>query len=134
MQVSTPDGRTVVVRRRMLPWRPRRRLRYQPGDASDVDLGDDGLVVVVAGIVLLVLVVPLLAIVGVLLAELLLLVLVLPLFWLAKVLLRRPWIVEVVEQHRVLRAESVRGWRASGDLARALADEIARGHLPLKSV
>ncbi|MDQ1106174.1 hypothetical protein [Nocardioides zeae] len=134
MQVSTPDGRTVVVRRRMLPWRPRRRLGYEPGDASDGDLGGDSLVGIVVGILFVVVVIPLLAIVGALLVELLLLVLVLPLFWLVKVLLRRPWTVEVVEQHRVLRAESVRGWRASGTLVTTLAQEIASGRLPLKPV
>ncbi len=131
MQVTTPDGRTVDVRRRLLPWRPRRRVGYDVADTSD-DVGGDDLVGLVVGLVLVVVVLPLLAILGALLVELLLLVLVLPLSWLVKVLLHRPWTVEVVEQHRVLRAERVRGWRASGGLVRELADELDRGELPLK--
>ncbi|GAB3076793.1 hypothetical protein [Nocardioides zeae] len=69
MQVSTPDGRTVDVRRRLLPWQPRRRLGYEPGDASDGDLGGDSLVGIVVGI-LFVVVIPLLVVVGALLVEL----------------------------------------------------------------
>lgn len=132
VQILTPDGRRVVVRRRLLPWRPRRRVGYEPGDGSSA-LGADDLLGLVLLLVFFVVVLPVLFVVGVVLVELVLLALVLPLVWLAKIVLRRPWVVEVVEDHRVLRAERVRGWRASGALVTELAAQIASGHLPLKA-
>lgn len=131
MQITTPDGREVVVRRRLLPWRPRQRVGYEPGDASGA-FGADDLVGIVLLLVFFVVVLPLLFVVGFVLVELVLLALVLPVVWVVKVALRRPWVVEVVEDRHVLRAERVRGWRASGALVTTLADELASGHLPLK--
>jgi len=129
--VTDPLGRELTVRRRLLPWRPRRRVGYEPDDSAGLDLGD-GLAGLVVGLVLCLVVLPLVLVVGALLLELLLLVVLLPLLLLVRVLARRPWVVEVVHQHRAAYVERVVGWRASGARVAALADDVASGDLPVK--
>jgi len=131
VQVTDPLGRELTVRRRLLPWRPRRRVGYEPDDGAGLDLGDD-LAGLVVGLALCLVVLPLVLVVGALLLELLLLVLLLPLLVVVRVLARRPWTVEVVHQHRTAYVERVVGWRASGARVAALATDVASGHLPVK--
>ena len=81
------DGRTIDVRRRWLPWKPRLR-NVEGGDVWLIDGADD----VVGFVVLLVLS----FVVSVLLAFLV-----------------RPWTVEARHEGTLVGVEKVRGWRAS---------------------
>ncbi|MFW6773274.1 hypothetical protein ACOACO_03245 [Nocardioides sp. CPCC 205120] len=128
MDVVDPRGRQVRVRRRLLPWRPRRRVGYEPAQPDWI--GDD-LAGLVLGVVVGLVVLPLLLLTGVLVLEVALFLLVLPLYWLTRVVLRRPWTVDVLVERRAVHSEAVRGWRASGDLVASLAERVRHGDLVL---
>ena len=109
--VQAPDGREWRVSRRMLLWRPRRRIGF------DLDA---------VGILLGVIAVPLLALEWVL-------ALVLTGGTAAvKLLLRRPWRVDAVLEGPTTRrlAWNVAGWGAAGRLAEEVRAEIAAGQDP----
>jgi len=108
------DGRTIDVRRRWLPWKPRMR------DVDGVDVWlTDGADDVVGFVVLLVLS----FVVSVLLAflmpplflfgEVLVVAAAVPVAALLRVLLVRPWTIEARYEGTLVGVEKVRGWRTS---------------------
>ncbi len=125
MRVRDLQGRRWSVRRRWLPWR--RRLRDVGGpDVPDVGGVDDPISAVLV-VVLLVIALPFVVALVVLLAEVLLLLLLLPLFVLLRVVLRRPWVIEVIDPSGSYTAEPMVGWRASRRRIDELADEVRSG-------
>ena len=125
MRVLTDDGRELRIGRRWLPWRPRARDFDGTGDFFG-GLGSDDLVGFALSIVLavvLALLAPLLLVVLVLSGEWLVVLALIPLAALLRVLLDRPWVVEVRERGVLLHLEKVRGWRASGERIRELAND-----------
>ncbi len=131
MKVTDPTGDTWRVRRRWLPWRPRRR-DVEGGDpgAFGASSPDElvGLILVVVILVLLILA-PWILAGAFLVVEVLVVVLLLPLFLLLRVSRLARWPV-VVRQGRTLAwEESVRGWEASDHRIREIAEAIARGEV-----
>lgn len=110
-EVQAPDGRRWRVSRRMLLWRPRRRMRFDI-DAVSLLLGAIAL--------------PLLALEWVLTALLSVVAGGL------RTALRRPWRVEAVSAGATERrlTWNVVGWRAAGGLAEQVRTEIAAGQDP----
>jgi hypothetical protein len=155
-QVVTPDGQTWVVRRRWDPKKRRHgpRLRRQRSwfstnerrttrtDEDDkrlrgLDVADgcfdlDGLVVVIlvaaAVILLWFVIIPVLVLLG----ELVLLLAVVVGAIVGRVLFRRPWVIEAAGPMDEVHHWEVVGWRASGDHARLVAQQLRDG-LPLPS-
>ena len=126
MKTTTPAGETFRVRRRVLPWR--RRLRKVPDwdfggfGIPDVDhLGVLGAILLVIGILIAL---PIIILALLVVGEVFLLLLLLPLFVLARVAFKQPWVVEVTHYRTLVHAESVVGWGAAGERARALAEEL----------
>ena len=132
MRLTDPAGVTWRVRRRWLPWRPRRR-RIDPDDAPLELAGSaDDLVIAVVVLVVL-LVVALLApwvLMGAFLAvEVLAVVLLLPLFVLLRGLRIARWPVAVRRGRGLVWEESVRGWRGSRERMHVIATAIAGGRV-----
>jgi hypothetical protein len=122
MKVVDQTGETWVVRRRWLPWRPRRR-RFDTSAVADVATGfvDDVewfVIVLVAVLVVL----PVVLLLTVFVAELLLVLLLLPVFVIASALVRRRWPIEVARGRMIVHTESVKGWSASRERMMELAD------------
>jgi hypothetical protein len=115
VKAAARDGRTIDVRRRWLPWKPRLREADAGVDASGFDLGVDDLagVAVVLVVFLLVLIFPVVVAVALLAGEVLVLLLLIPLFLLARVVPVLPWTVEARHEGTLVGVEKVRGWRAS---------------------
>ncbi len=126
MRVRAPDRRRWWVGRRWLPWRP--RLRAAPGgiDFSAAFDGDDVFVLVLV----LLFALPILLFLTLFAVEWLLVLGCLPLLFLVRLVLRVPWPVVARSRDdagaRIRCATEVRGWRASRDLIRVVADEIRR--------
>lgn len=135
MRVTTLDGRTVQVRRRLLPWKPRLR-DVEPGDPGFVDLTDGaddplGLVLaIVLGLVVSVLLALLLPF-AVLASEFLLVIaLLVPLLVLARIFWMLPWVIEAADGDTLLGVDKVRGWQASSERIRDIAAAYERGQDP----
>lgn len=129
MKVMDPQGRTVRVHRRWLPWR--RRVRDIEGlDAGGLDgSGDDpiSLALALLGVLLLI---PFVLGLVLLVGELFLLVLLLPAVVLVRVLFRRPWTVEATSRGHVLWSEQVIGWNESEARILDIAAVYERGEGP----
>lgn len=134
--MQAPDGARWRVGRRWLPWKPRlRKPEDLPVDGALEVFGFlDELPVVVAviGAVVVVAFVLFVAIPLLLaLAELVLLALLLGLGAFVRVVLRRPWIVDAVRVDRTERLSwKVVGWRRSGEVAAAVAQQLSTGQQP----
>ena len=112
MKATARDGRTIDVRRRWLPWKPRLRDVERGGDVGGFDLGgDDDLagVAVVLVIFLLLLFFPVVLATALLAGEVLVLLLLLPLFLVARVVPVLPWTVEARHEGALVGVEKVRG-------------------------
>lgn len=122
MKVTDRSGQKWLVGRRILPWR--RRLPIPDlGGGIDVDLGGGG---DLAGILALIIAIPVLVFAAVFLGEVLLLLLLLPFFVLLRIAFKRPWTVDVrpaADRRKVAHVERVVGWRAAGERAQALAKD-----------
>jgi hypothetical protein len=96
VKAAARDGRTIDVRRRWLPWKPRLREADAGVDPIGFDLDADDLagVAVVLVVFLLVLIFPVVVAVALLAGEVLVLLLLIPLFLLARVVPVLPWTVE----------------------------------------
>lgn len=129
MKVMDPQGRSVRVHRRWLPWR--RRVRDIEGlDAGGLDgTGDDpiSLALALLGVLLLI---PFVLGLVLLVGELFLLVLLLPAVVLVRVLFRRPWTVEATSRGHVLWSEQVIGWNESEARILDIAAVYERGEGP----
>ena len=132
MLVSTPQGRAVDVRRRLLPWKPRLR-DVDPGFVDLTGGADDPLGFVAALVLGLVATVVLAALLpfAILASELLVVLgLLVPLLVLARVFWMLPWIVEATNGSTLLGIDKVRGWRDSGERIEEIAAAYARGEDP----
>jgi hypothetical protein len=132
MLVSTPQGRAVDVRRRLLPWKPRLR-DVDPGFVDLTGGADDPLGFVAALVLGLVATVVLAALLpfAILASELLVVLgLLVPLLVLARVFWMLPWIVEATNGSTLLGIDKVRGWRDSGERIKEIAAAYARGEDP----
>lgn len=133
MKVTDPTGDTWRVRRRWLPWRPRRR-DVDGGDPSAFGAsGPDeliGLVLIVVVLALLI-VAPWILAGAFLIVEVLVVVLLLPLFLLLRASRLARWPVAVRQGRTFVWEESVRGWRGSGHRIREIAEAITRGEVAL---
>ena len=111
--VLDPEGVRWTVRRRWLPWRPRRKMPddWNFGGASFSD-GDD-IISIVLNIALMVLLIPVLVLALLVAAEFLLLLLLLPLWVVARSLFGTPWIIVVRRDRKIVGEEAVRGWAAT---------------------
>jgi hypothetical protein len=114
VRATARDGRTIDVRRRWLPWRPRVR-DVEGGDVWLIDGADDviGFVVllvlsVAVSLVLVFLLPPL-----VFIAEALVVAAAIPVATALRILLIRPWTIEARHEGTLVGVEKVRGWRAS---------------------
>ncbi|CRZ14755.1 hypothetical protein [Mycolicibacterium neworleansense] len=125
--VLDPEGVKWTVRRRWLPWRPRRKMPddWGFGDASFTD-GDD-IIGIVLNVALLVLLIPVLLLTLLVAAEFLLLLLLLPLWVLARSVFGTPWIIVVRRDHKIVAEEAVRGWSATSARIDHLKTVIASG-------
>ncbi len=132
MKVTDPTGDTWRVRRRWLPWRPRRR-RIDASDAS-ADLAGSADDLVIAAVVFVVLIVvavfaPWILVGAFLAVEVLVVVLLLPLFVLLRGLRIARWPVAVRRGRTLVWEESVRGWRGSRERVHAIAEAIVGGRV-----
>jgi len=135
MHVAALDGRAIRVRRRWVPWRPRKR-QFEGFDAFDIIGGADDPVSFI-GLLVLAIVLALfggiILTLAVLASEALLLVaLLIPLLAVARMLWILPWIVEATNGDTVLGTVPVRGWRDSRDRIRDIADAYQRGQDPFE--
>jgi hypothetical protein len=112
VKVVDHTGETWEVRRRWLPWRPRRR-RFDTSALADVATAFDDIVWFVIVLVAVLVVLPIVLLLTVFVAELLLVLLLVPVFVVARALLTRRWPVEVERGRAIVHAESVKGWSAS---------------------
>lgn len=136
MLVRSLDGRHIEVRRRWTLWRLRKR-KYRNEDAFqrfwvlDLD-GISGIVFsIVFGIVLL-LVGGIVLTLAVLVSEVILLfLLLLPVLLVARVLWVLPWVIEATYGDEILGVVKVRGWRASSERIREIAEMYRTGGDPL---
>lgn len=134
MDLTAPDGSQWRVERRWLPWRLRRRDPDVAADAAmDATSAADG-VLLALGLFLLLLVVtvalPWVLVGAVITVELVLLLLLLPLAVVLRALRVSGWPLDVRREGRLVHAERVRGWRASGGRLQELRDAVGRGDLP----
>lgn len=126
------DGREWRIRRRWLPWEPRRRGNLSDDGLFGIDLSFTiassgwGIVAIIALVVGLVLFAIFVLPVIITIFEIFLALLLVPFFVLARVILRRPWIVVASTKGPPpeQRAASVPGWRASREAMERLAQEI----------
>jgi hypothetical protein len=138
LDVVGPDGSRWTVGRKLLPWRPKRRIRGDSWDLPGVSFGDfggDDPISFVLGIVAaVVLAVGLLVVLGPMLG-----VLVLGLEWLVVVLLAGAGVVARLVLGRPFvvyargaageKVEHVAGWRASQRTMQEWAEQVRRlGH------
>ena len=136
VKVEDPEGQVWRVSRRWVPWR--RRLR----DVASFDVGtlpsslpDDAAGLVIAGVlVVAVVLVPFVLIGVVFVLELLLVLLLLPLAVVARALVGRAWSVETRRGWRVWAEVTAGDWQQSGLMIHTLADDIRRGHPPVRTV
>lgn len=139
-RVSDPRGNEWEVRRRWTRRRPRWRRAREPENLIDaaelVSFGDDlpviGGVLAIIGLVLLavlavVVIIPALIFIG----EVLVVLAIIGLGFVGRVALGRPWTVEARQVAGPQALEwKVRGWRASRDQVRGIADEIRVSGVP----
>ncbi|RNL64180.1 hypothetical protein EFK50_06510 [Nocardioides marmoriginsengisoli] len=138
MIVQALDGRYVTVRRRWVPWRPRKRGIGSPfGPFSFVKDADDP----VSFVVLLAAGIAAFLFGGIVLTALflagevvLLLLLLVPLLIAARVLYVLPWTIEATYGDEVLGTVGVRGWRASSEKIREIAAAYQQGVDPFTTV
>ncbi len=127
MRVTGPDGGRCRIRRRWLPWRRRSRfalLKRLGLDNLDVPLGDDPVSTTIGLIVLAIFLVPAVIVLVMVLGEVVLLLLLLPLVVLARAMFGAPWLLQATHQREVVYEEAVKGWRASTERKRALAQIV----------
>ncbi|BDY31497.1 hypothetical protein [Mycolicibacterium mageritense] len=130
--VLDPDGAKWTVRRRWLPWRPRRKMP-DDWDLGDASFDGDDIFSIVMNVLLLVLLIPVLILALLVAAEFLLLLILLPLWVLARSLFGTPWIIVVRRDRKIVAEEAVRGWGASGARIDQLKAVIAAGEAPRQS-
>jgi uncharacterized oligopeptide transporter (OPT) family protein len=129
VKVMDPQGRTVRVGRRWLPWR--RRVRALGNDeAGGIGDGGDHPLSLAMALVGLVLLVPFVLAMLLLVGEILVLLLLLPMVVLVRVLLRRPWTVEATCKGHLLWQERVRGWTEAEMRILEIAAVYERGEGP----
>ncbi|MEE6168278.1 MULTISPECIES: hypothetical protein [unclassified Mycolicibacterium] len=125
--VRDPQNVKWTVRRRWLPWRPRRKMPEDWG-VGDMSLSDgDDVISIVLNIVVLVLLIPVVLLALLVAVEFLLLLLLLPLWVLARSLFGTPWIIVVRRQHKIVAEEAVRGWSATSERIEQLKSAVAAG-------
>jgi hypothetical protein len=132
VEVTTPGGQVVEVRRRWMPWRLRKRDWGNPFENPFglMDGADDlasAAVALVIGIALVLfggVIITLTLLVG---EAVLLLLLLVPLFFAARMFWVLPWIVEATAGDVVLSLEKVRGWRDSEERIQDIAAAYQRG-------
>ena len=122
-RVRDSQGVRWSVRRRWLPWRPRRKMP-DGWDLGGASFDGDDVVSMVINIVMLVVIIPTLVLALLVAVEFLLLLLLLPLWVLARSLFGAPWIIVVRRDGRILGEEAVRGWTASGRRIAQIAAEV----------
>ncbi len=132
MTVVDPEGRTIRVGRRWLPWR-RRSWDIDPStaDSTYVDGADDPvscLLAIVAAVLM-----PFVVVLVLFLGEIFLLLLLLPVAALVRLVFGTPWTVEATHRGQLLRSERVRGWTDSGVRVMELAAAYERGEEPVPS-
>lgn len=135
MLVAALDGRAITVRRRWVPWRPRKR-QFEGFNAFDIVGGAEDPVSFIGLLVLaifLALFGGIVLTVAVLASEALLLVaLLIPLLALARMLWILPWVVEATYGDTVLGTVPVRGWRDSEAQIQDIALAYQRGEDPFE--
>jgi hypothetical protein len=132
VNVTTPDGVSVTVRRQWLPWRLHRRDLGVHGDPDSLGFPEvDSIEAAVVGVVMAViwlLIGGLILSLTILFSEtLLLLLLLLPLLAVARAFWVLPWVIEARTADQVLAREKVRGWRDSEERIGAVAAMYERG-------
>lgn len=137
MIVQALDGRYLTVRRRWVPWRPKKRGFDSPfGPLSFLDGADDPIsfvVMLAAGIAAFLfggIILTALFFAGEVMVLLLLLV---PLLIAARVLYVLPWVIEATHGDEVLGTVGVRGWRESEERIAEVAGALQRGEDPFLS-
>ena len=133
MKVTDPSGQTWRVTRRWVPWR--RRLKGKPDwvDAPTFDLGDDGVGLLIGGL-LLALIVPFVLIGVIAVLEAVLLAAVLPFALLGRVLLGRHWVVEARCGWRPWWETTAGSWTDSGVVILETAARIEAGDPPPRTL
>ena len=121
MKVVDHTGQSWDVRRRWLPWRPRRR-RFDTSDLGDVATAFDDIVWFVVILVAVLVVLPLVLLVTVFVAEVLLVLLLVPVFVIVRAMLTRRWPIEVARGGSVVHTETVKGWAESRERIMELAE------------
>ncbi|GGF39699.1 hypothetical protein GCM10011519_11700 [Marmoricola endophyticus] len=133
MRVTDPDGQTWRVGRRWTPWHWRLR-KVDPDAGFDAfDLGDDLVSGIVLGLILLV-VAPVLVVTVIAGLEFLLLLLLVPFIVLGRIAFGKQWIVSVRRGWTPWWEVASGDWRASGERALGVADAIARGEPPERTL
>lgn len=148
-EVTDPDGRAWVVRRRWMPrlpgetlwarfrWRFRRVRRrttqldeHIPDVPLDIGDGPGGILAAIALLLALVVLVLFVLPLFIALVEVAILVALALVAIGARILFRRPWTVEAAARDGEVLSWQVVGWRASGDHARVVARQLRRGLPP----
>ena len=143
-EVTAPDGRTWIVRRRLAPrlgsdtlWgRFRGRFRRTLDRVEDVpDLGcldaiGEGVTGVVVAIVLVLLAIFVLLPLLVAVVDVLIVLLAVAVGIVIRIVLRRPWVVEARADDGTAHCWRVVGWRASGARVLELSEHLQAGMLP----
>jgi hypothetical protein len=130
--VTSPEGRTWIVRRRWVPWRLRFGRPWKPPRDSwrIVDFLDIGeffpFIGWVFALLLLALLVFLFLPIAVFLIELLIFLALAGLAAVGRVLFRRPWIIEAESEGQIDRWR-VAGWGASGRAINEVAEALQAG-------
>lgn len=125
-RVLDPQGVKWTVRRRWLPWRPRRKMP-DAWDLGDASFDGDDIFSILMNLLLLVIFIPVLLLALLVAAEFLLLLLLLPLWVLARSLLGTPGIIVVRRDRKIVAEEAVRGWTAAGNRIDQIKSLIASG-------
>ena len=131
-----PDQRRWRIRRRWLPWKPRKRSEwwdFEPGflDLANLDFLDSPLAFVALLFIAIILGAVLVFLLPFLVTalEVLIVFVLMPLFVVARVAFRTPWIIVADTQGppQEERVRAVSGWRKSGQAMEELAREIQLG-------
>lgn len=117
------------MRRRWLPWRPRRKMPDDWG-FGDASFDGDDILSIVMNVVMLVILIPVLVLALLVAAEFLLLLLLLPLWVLARSLFGTPWIIAIRRDHKIVSEEAVRGWDETSRRIDYIKSVIAAGAAP----
>jgi len=133
VKVEDPAGETWRIKRRWLPWRPRKRSPDALADVADVgDLGGDfvvGLIIFVVVLGVLVFL-PIVFVLAIFVAELFVLLLLLPVFILLRAGFVARWPTEAWRGDSLIHAEAVRGWGRSRQRMQEIVDGIRLGSPP----